>query len=200
MANGRSPVDIAETMAAPLGDLIAAVGRGLAGAQQSLDLATFETIRAMYKGDDAALEIMRQLGWQPTWYRIPELAAELTLSLSVSATETRAGQGPGAVQLYASPMDASYTNRYDYDLQAASVVKFKIVAVPPAVELGERKIVPSLKDRTLAQARQRLADLGIPFQFEKGVTPAETATVQDTAPGEGELLGAGEKVTLKLYA
>ena len=200
MANGRSPADISETMAAPLGDLIAAVGRGLAGAQQSLDLATFETIRAMYKGDDAALEIMRQLGWQPTWYRIPELAAELTLSLSVSATETRAGQGPGAVQLYGSPMDASYTNRYDYDLQAASVVKFKIVAVPPAVELGERKIVPSLKDKTLAQARQRLADLGIPFQFEKGVTPAETATVQDTVPSEGELLGAGEKVTLKLYA
>ncbi len=142
MANPRSPADISETMAAPLGDLIAAVGRGLAGAQQSLDMATFETIRAMYKGDDAALEIMRQLGWQPTWYRIPELAAELTLSLSVSATETRTGQGPGAVQLYGSPMDASYTNRYDYDLQAASVVKFKIVAVPPAVELGERKIVP----------------------------------------------------------
>jgi hypothetical protein len=200
MANPRSPADISETMAAPLGDLIAAVGRGLAGAQQSLDMATFETIRAMYKGDDAALEIMRQLGWQPTWYRIPELAAELTLSLSVSATETGAGQGPGAVQLYGSPMDASYTNRYDYDLQAASVVKFKIVAVPPAVELGERKIVPALKDKTLAQARQRLADLGIPFQFEKGVTPPETATVQDTVPGEGELLGAGEKVTLKLYA
>jgi hypothetical protein len=196
MANPRTPADISETMAAPLGDLIAAVGRGLAGAQQSLDMGTIETLKALYSGDDANLEIMRQLGWQPTWYRIPELAAELTLSLSVSATEVGSGQGPGAIQLHASTMDASYTNRYDYDLQAASVVKFKIVAVPPAVELTDRRMVPALKGRTLEEVRQRLAGLGIPFQIEEGATPPPTAQVLDTRPGAGELLAAGEKLTL----
>jgi hypothetical protein len=199
MANPRSLADVSETMAAPLGDLIAAVGRGLAAAQQSLDLATIETIKALYSGQDANLEIMRQLGWQPTWYRIPELSAELTLSLSVSATETASGQGPGSVRLYASPMDASYTNRYDYDLQAASVIKFKIVPVPPAVELADRKIVPALKTMKLSDARQRLASLGIPFKIEEGVTPTDITQVQDTDPSEGSLLAAGEKVTLRLY-
>lgn len=199
MADPRSLVDISETMAAPLGDLIAAVGRGLATAQQSLDQATIETIKALYSGQDAGLELMRQLGWQPTWYRIPELSAELTISLSMSATETTSGQGPGAVQLYASPMDASYTNRYDYDLQAASVIKFTIVPVPPMVELAERKLVPNLKTLKLSDARQRLASLGIPFRIEEGVTPTEETQVQDTTPPEGSLLAAGEKVTLLLY-
>jgi hypothetical protein len=199
MANPLSAVDISETMAAPLGDLIAAVGRGLAEAQQSLDQATIDTIKALYSGNDSGLELMRQLGWQPTWYRIPELAAELTISLSVSATETSSGQGPGSVQLYASPMDASYTNRYDYDLQAASVIKFKIVPVPPTVELAERKLVPALKTMKLSDARQRLASLGIPFQIEEGVTPTDATQVQDTNPPEGALLAAGEKVTLLLY-
>jgi len=49
MADPRSLVDISETMAAPLGDLIAAVGRGLAAAQQSLDQSTIETLRKYYK-------------------------------------------------------------------------------------------------------------------------------------------------------
>lgn len=199
MANPRSLVDVSETMAAPLGDLIAAVGRGLAAAQQNLDQATIETIKALYNGQDATLELMRQLGWQPTWYRIPELSAELTISLSVSATETSSGQGPGNVQLYASPMDASYTNRYDYDLQAASVIRFKIVPVPPSVEIAERKLVPALKTMKLIDARQRLASLGIPFQIEAGVTPTEGSQIQDTNPPEGALLAAGEKVTLLLY-
>ncbi len=199
MANPRSLADVSETMAAPLGDLIAAVGRGLAAAQQSLDMATFETLKALYSGQDANLEIMRQLGWQPTWYRIPELSAELTLSLSVSATEAASGQGPGSVRLYASPMDASYTNRYDYDLQAASVIKFKIVPVPPAVELTDRKIVPALKTRKLSEARQLLVDLGIPFQIQAGGTPTDATQVQETEPTAGSLLGAGEKVTLILY-
>jgi hypothetical protein len=186
-------------MAAPLGDLIAGVGRGLAEAQQSLDQATIDTIKALYSGTDSRLELMRQLGWQPTWYRIPELSADLTISLSVSATETSGGQGPGSVQLYASPMDASYTNRYDYDLKAASVIKFKIVPVPPTVELAERKLVPDLRTMTLSDARQRLAGLGIPFQIEEGVTPTEVTQVRDTNPPEGALLAAGEKVTLLLY-
>jgi hypothetical protein len=199
MAEPRSLVDISETMAAPLGDLIAAVGRGLAAAQQSLDQSTIETIKALYSGQDASLELMRQLGWQPTWYRIPELSAELTLSLSVSATESASSQGPGSVQLYASPMDASYTNRYDYDLQAASVIKFTIVPVPPAVDLAERKLVPALKTMRLSDVRQRLASLGIPFQIEEGVTPTEETQVRDTNPPEGSLLAPDEKVTLLLY-
>lgn len=199
MANPLSLVDVSDTMAAPLDDLIAAVGRGLAAAQQSLDAATIETIKAMYSGQDASLDLMRQLGWQPTWYRIPELSAELTLSLSVSATETASGQGPGNVRLYASPMDASYTNRYDYDLQAASVIKFKIVPVPPATEIADRKIIPDLKTMKLGDARQRLASLGIPFQMEEGVTPTDGAQVRDTNPPEGSLLAPGEKLTLMLY-
>jgi hypothetical protein len=203
MPNPLASSDITETMAAPLGDLIAAVGRGLAEAQQSLDMTTIETIKALFSGTDANLELMRRLGWQPTWYRIPELSAEITLSLSIGATSTQSGQGaqpagPGRIRLYVSPMDASYTNRYEYDLQAASVIKFKIVPVPPSSELADRKIAPTVKGKPLSEVRALLAGLGIPFEI-KDASPGHDDLVWDTDPGEGELLAAGQKLALLFY-
>jgi hypothetical protein len=204
MANPLAPSDVSETMAAPLGDLIAAVGRGLAEAQQSLDMTTIETIKALYGGKDTNLDLMRQLGWQPTWYRIPELSAEITLSLSIGRTSTESGQGPqlagpGRIRLYVSPMDASYTNRYEYDLQAASVIKFKIVPVPPSSETADRKIVPVVKGKKLSEVRQLLAGLGIPFEIAKDAAPGPDAPVWGTDPDEGELLAGGQQVTLLFY-
>src|SRR3954463_4880700 len=110
MAKPTSPNEVSDTLAAPLGDLIAAVGRGLAEAQQALDMATVETIKALHSGQSEGLDVLRRLGYQPTWYRIPELHAELTLSLSVGGTTTTTGSGsadgqatagPGRIRLYA---------------------------------------------------------------------------------------------------
>src|SRR5689334_14430654 len=97
MAKPLSPPD-ASDLAAPLGDLIAAVGRGLAEAQQSLDLGTIEAIRALYAGSGGDLEILRRFGYQPTWYRIPELQAEITLSLSVHGTAASGVAGQADVE------------------------------------------------------------------------------------------------------
>jgi hypothetical protein len=203
MANPLSPPDVSDALAAPLGDLIAAVGRGMAEAQQSLDLATIETIRALYTGSGGDAEVLRRFGYQPTWYRIPELHAEITLSLSVHGSAAAAGvagpadaQGsPGRIRLYVVPMDANYTNRYDYDLNAASVIKFKIVPVPPTVQAADLRLVPRLADLRYDEARQRLASLGIPFELD--TTRADGMTVKSTVPGPGEFLAPGQKVKLE---
>lgn len=197
--------DISDALAAPLGDLIAAVGRGLADAQRSLDMSTIETIKALHAGDDENLHLLRRLGYQPTWYRIPELSAEMTVSLTIAgATVTRgiaeeqaaAPSGPGRIRLYVAPMDASYTNRYDFDLQAASVIKFRVVPVPPTTQAAELKVVPRLTHMPFKDAGALLAEMGIPFETS-AASPGEQQPVAGTEPEAGEFLRPGAKVLLK---
>jgi hypothetical protein len=192
MANNPADESLA-TLAAPLGELIAAVGRGLADAQKALDHGTIETLKALYSGKDADMNMLRQIGYQPTWYRIPELDAEITASLSVSRSSKGTGSTPGALRMYMSPVDATYSNSYDYNLQAASVIKFKVVAVPPSSQAADMKVVPALVDKPLENAKQLLVDMGMPFE-----TTGTGTTVIETSPKPGELLSPGAKVILSL--
>lgn len=191
MANNPADESLA-TLAAPLGELIAAVGRGLADAQRSLDMGTIETLRALHSGTDADMNVMRRLGYQPTWYRIPELEAEITASLSVSRSAKGVGV-PGQLQMYMSPVDATYSNSYDYNLQAASVIKFKVVPIPPPSQAADMKVVPAIEGRPDAEARALLAELGVPFE----ITGVGTV-VGEASPRPGQLLSPGQKVTLTL--
>lgn len=194
-----------DTLAAPLGDLIAAVGRGVAEAQRSLDAASVETLRALAGASSASsdaqektLSMLRRMGHQPTWYRIPELEAELTVSLTVARTAESASaqQGAGPLRLYLSPVDASYVNRYEYNLQAASVIKFRVVPVPPSPQAAEMKIVPPLAGMISRDAAERLSELGIPFTATRPIGSGNT--VESTTPGAGGLIGPGQSVTLTL--
>ncbi len=193
MANVPTSSDLSDAIATPLGDLIAAVGRGLAEAQQALDAATIDAIKALHAGGSANMDLLRRLGYQPTWYRIPELNAEITLSMSVGARGTRTDAtgapevGSGRVRVYALPMDASYTNRYDFNLDAASVIKFTIVPVPPSVRAGELKIVPNLVKMKVEDARIALAELGVPFKLYPAVAP-DGSRVSSTVPEAGQIL------------
>ncbi len=191
MANNPTDESLA-TLAAPLGDLIAAVGRGLGDAQRALDQSTIDNVKALHSGQDGQLEVMRRLGYQPTWYRIPELDAEITASLSVSRRSKSVGV-PGQLQMYMSPVDATYSNTYDYDMQAAAVIRFKVVAVPPPARATDMKVVPPVVGMESQKAREKLADMRIPFAVVG--TGAVVAKIQ---PEAGELLTADEKVTLTL--
>lgn len=189
MANNPADESLV-TLAAPLGELIAAVGRGLGEAQRALDQSTIDSVKALYTSNEANLEWMRRMGYQPSWYRIPELDAEITASLSVSRRAKSVGV-PGQLQMYMSPVDPTYANSYDYDLQAATVIKFKVVAVPPPPRAADMKVMPPLAGMDSQKAREKLAGMGIPFVVDG------TGTVIDkTTPQAGELILAGEKVTL----
>lgn len=192
MANNPADESLA-TLAAPLGDLIAAVGRGLADAQKALDQGTIDTLKTLYSGEDANMNVLRRMGYQPTWYRIPELEAEITASLSVSRSGKTQGMAPGSLQMYLSPVDAMYSNSYDYKLDAASVIKFKVVAVPPSAQAADMKIMPMLVDKSFKDAGQFLSELGVPFE-----TMGAGTRVVETNPKPGELLSPGQKAILSL--
>ena len=202
MSDNTSLSQLTDSLSAPLGDLIASVGRGVAEAQESLDAATIAGVKALYDGGDAIRNDLRQIGYKPVWYRIPEVDSELTVSLSISGRSAESGVGQaspsgGRVKLYAAPVDATYRNRFEFDLQAASKVKFRIVPVPPSPQASELKAVPSLQDKTLSEARTLLDELGIAHQHDGAGATGDGAPLTGHSPAAGELLRPDQKVVLQ---
>lgn len=205
--------EVTRALSAPLGDLIAAVGRGVAQAQQALDRQALETFKAVYNLGDASYAELRQIGYQPTWYRIPEVSAEMYVSLSASGEERLRVGGPaaptvqqvlpeqaqGRIQLYATPVDASYSNTYNYNLKASSLIKFRIVPVPPAPQAEGLQVVPDLVGMTYDEARAMLDQLRITYSLsDAGDQPKGDERIEAIAPKPGSLLTAGQAVSIAL--
>lgn len=138
-----------EPLASPVSGFIASVGQGVAEAQRALDEAALETVDQIYQGDGERVEALREIGYRPTWYRIPEVSADVKVAMRVEGAETRgrghpsgpqpagpmpAGlRGVGArlrVTAHVTPVDANYRNRFDYEVEASSTISFKVVPVP----------------------------------------------------------------------
>lgn len=197
--------ELLDDVPAALGDLIGAIGRGVADAQLALDTAAIEQLKAIAEAtaDDDVAETLRAIGYQPTWYRIPELNAEINLSLTLAAQGEQVARGP--LRLYATPIDASFSNKYVVNAQVASRISFKVVAVPPAPQATELRVVPNLIGRAWDQASETLQGLGIAFERREAarelitssdmprevIRPADSDPVVATLPEPGTILLPG---------
>jgi hypothetical protein len=130
-----------EVFSAPIQGVIAALGRGIAEAQTALDRGS---VRAQDEID--ADPQLASFGAQATWYQLPRVELELKLAMTMS--EDGGGTAPTAapaisrgllkpVKLIAQPVSASYQNRFNYDVQAASTIKLTVVPVPPPAAGGQ---------------------------------------------------------------
>lgn len=173
---------VSDVMAAPIGEIIAAVGQGVAQAQEALDQGSLAKVLAIYsEGGDAELRLLQEIGYQPTFYALPETTGEIQVALSISGdTRTQApaptpapttlktaqlnisalnssrlvhSQLPAA-RLYAAPVNADLTNRYGFQSSAAAKVTFKIVPVPAPARASEIRVVPALVGKTWEEALQ----------------------------------------------
>lgn len=190
--------ELLDVLSAPLGDLIASVGRGVADAQRALDAASMEALREIYGSDEEVLRGLQAIGYRPTWYHIPEAESEIQIALSVSGTEATAPGGGGltprtSIKLYAAPVDAGYTSRYNFSLTASSRLKFRVVPVPPSSAAEVIRVVPSLVGLQLGEARARLTLLGIAAVHPDA---AGTAVVRTQTPAAGAILGPEESVAV----
>jgi len=184
-------------LAAPLGDLIAAVGRSVAEAQQAMDDQTIEHFRTIYADGNGAFDALRSIGYQPTWYQIPEATAEIAIALTAStSTSTSSGAAPKRLAIYGAPVDAAYQSKYNFNVQATSSLKFRVVPVPPPTSAARLRIVPNFVDQSLAQARNLAIEAGIELILPAGA--AETARVSGQSPVAGSVLPAEAGVTLTL--
>jgi photosystem II stability/assembly factor-like uncharacterized protein len=175
---------------APLGDMIAAVGRSVAEAQQALDAGSLATLREIHgQPSSPMLAELQQIGYRPTFYVIPKVESELTVAVSIEAKG-------GSLQLYVAPVDASYQSRYEYDPAAASKIRFSIVPVPPPIRAEQLRVVPELVGKSWVESEAMLARLELLAVASQEARPREQAVVESQSPAAGTLVDAGSTVTL----
>ncbi|WP_339913740.1 PASTA domain-containing protein [uncultured Brevundimonas sp.] len=155
---------LSDGLAAPLGAVIAAVGRGVAEAQAALDAASLAQTLSVYDAEgDEGMALLRDIGYRPTFYVLPETTCEVQVSMRVGGTgaaDGSAGGGLSAARTYVVPVDAGFANRYGYQANGAAKLTFKVVPVPPPTALDESRPVPALLDDPAETAVQKLETLG----------------------------------------
>ena len=113
---------------------------------------------------------------------------------------TSQGKTMGRIQLYATPLDASYSNTYDYQLHACSQLKFRVVPVPgPGQARGHEGRAKTGKNVPLNDARDMLTRLGIPYELaDPYYEPRGSEIVTKTSPEAGDILPGGQALVLTL--
>lgn len=191
------PEQMIDALSAPLGDLIAEVGRSVADAQKAMDAGTIENVLALAaaSGPDDPNRLLRQIGYQPTWYQIPEVTAEITVALTLTGSGETSGSNKGGasrMRMLAAPVDASYASRFNYELKAASCLKFRIVPVPPTPSAERIRVVPKVVGLSFEEARARLAEADVRWQLaDEKDEPKDVTAVATQQPAAGEILVGG---------
>jgi hypothetical protein len=161
---------LAESVAAPLGEVIAAVGQGVAEAQRALDDAALAATLAIYEEQgDAGAALLREIGYRPTFYVLPDTACEVQVSMRIGGTGSADGSAgtarlPGAIgkgRTYVTPVDAGFQQRFGFQATAAAKLTFRIVPVPPPSALDDARVMPALIDRPATEAVATLDRLGL---------------------------------------
>ena len=218
---------LGEVMASPLSDVIAAVGEGVAEAQEALDRGSLARTLEIYReGGDELLNVMREIGYRPTFYALPETTGEVTVAMRIAGAGMR--QAPAAAPVlnpailassrianianlpvrklpttYVTPVDASFQNRYNYAATAGSKITFKIVPVPPPAGTEELRVVPNLVGQTLGLARavMEVFDIGsrvVDVDGNEVAAPDETFPVKEQEPEAGTVAASDIVVNLTL--
>ncbi|MGH1387769.1 hypothetical protein [Kordia sp.] len=186
---------VKDAFAAPLGDFIAAIGEGVGEAQAALDEGSLRQTLEIYNSDpdkgSETLKMLREVGYQPTFYTIPKTTAKAKISLSISQQSTSNSIQNGRAfrpKMYATPVNASNTNKYNLGLNATAEIQFDIVPVPPS-EAQIIRFLPNIieKDdgngnmikRTFAEIKTLLTEYGLGLEFGENVDE-ETLTDEST--------------------
>lgn len=123
---------IKEVLIEPLEEILLHVGRGIAQSQLELDKNSLATQILIDNNKD-----LSEIGIKATWYHFPEINVELKMNLSLHEIVERKEDKVQAIRLkiFSAPINATYKNTFDYDVTGASIIKAKIVSVPPPIEL-----------------------------------------------------------------
>lgn len=198
-----------DVLAAPLGELISSIGNGVAEAQAALDAGSLaQTLQIYSDNDDPLAKQLRDIGYQPTFYTLPETTCEAQVSFSLSASQVATQNGTPSLQqsgqrtrVYASPVNASVTNKYNMESSGSAKLTFKVVAVPPQGNIPEIRVVPNLVGKTKEEAETVLSSLGLDYEVAPDIdgnipTPATTDTILSQSPAPGELIQRSQALSL----
>lgn len=180
MSNLNDPVKLfSELLGGPLGSLISSVGKGVGEAQAALDHGALAQTLDLYdysKDGDRSPEALtlinlaRSLGYQPTFYAIPETEVEAQISLSMDIKPEQSSPVAGMVlskyAINATPLNAGNVNRFGLQSNAMAKMKFKIVPVPPSAGVSELRVIPDLTPRVWNEStRLFIETLGFTYEL-----------------------------------
>lgn len=198
---------------APLGDLIAAIGRGVAEAQAALDAGSLEQTLELYDQSDDLVQTLRELGYRPTFYTIPETEGELKLSLTVAGQLPTRPTAPVPItptarsslarvaprpRVYAAPVDGRYQNSFSFTGEVSATVKFKVVAVPPPSEAEQARVAPDFVGTSYADALTLADSFDLGLVVEGGTEPAADDTIETQDIAGGTIVVAGSTITISV--
>ena len=219
---------VREVVASPLGDIIASVGEGGADAQQALDEGSLAKSLEIYsEGGEEALRVLREIGYRPTFYALPETTGEVRISMRLGKSAAGTGAKRSAAtalqptvvaqlarigrnvafrpKIYATPVDASYANRFGYQANISAKLTFKIVPVPAPDGVDELRVLPDFRDKTITDSLALAESLGLDLTVLDATgqlldTPDGTAIVgqQDPSPEPPRFAQVGDEVVLTI--
>lgn len=218
MKNLRSLVQ--DVVASPLGEVIASVGEGVASAQQALDDGSLAAVLDLYaENDDAKMKLLQDIGYRPTFYALPDTTGEVRVALRLGQGAAGASQATAVKKttvpavraalgrqglntsrkLYASPVDAGYTNQYGFSADVSAKLTFRIVPIPPPDGVDELRLVPDLTGRSLTDARAALEQLGLSGVVTTDANAADVdSTVASQDPAADSVARVGDEILLTL--
>jgi len=151
----------------PMGDMIRQMAFAIADAQVELDEASVRVAQMMsgtemtVVNDDGSSSrerttvlfggnevSMMELGFSPTFYQFVDTIIEVKIAIKMTRTytserkvkgkQTRFSIGRGGFSISTTPVDATYSSKYTYSAEGSSLLRTKLVPVPPPPILEER--------------------------------------------------------------
>src|SRR5690625_1394001 len=215
--------EVTELFSAPLGELIASVGKGVGEAQAALDENSMRQTLSLYGENNPSeiVEIFRQIGYKPTFYTIPETEVEAKISISLNKTNTNQAdknafapslrsivdgrlKATSFPVLIATPVNDENANNYNINGNTTATIKFKIIPVPTIKVQNLAISIPNIIGKNVLEVIEIVKSLGLNYilQTEKGskkLTEINLASkVIDTQPKIGETINIGATINIIL--
>lgn len=127
----------------PIGEMIASLATGIAQAQIELDEASMRIAQLMSGFEPQDRVLMRgktysliELGLTPTFYHFTETTLEVKMSISM--TIHGKGTSDSRVEHSVNSVDASFASKFQYSIEGSSLVRTRLVPIPPPQIFQER--------------------------------------------------------------
>jgi hypothetical protein len=171
-----------ELLNAPFPELVRTLGVGIAEAQYALDRVSIKIAQLMagFKldeqenlvRDETSLIKLREgdpgvsllaLGFTPTFYQFVETYIELKLAISmkkeeeIKAESSIGGVAWSPIGVMAASVNASYSQKYQYEANGSSEMRTKLVTVP-APAMFESRLKQLMDETEIARIQEELPD------------------------------------------